>query len=229
MLRGISDLKRFTVATTEGIIGSVGDVYFDDRSWSVRYLVVNANTWLPGRRVLIAPSAVRSSEPPTLHVALSKEQVAASRDVNTRGVPGSSTREGVKPANLARARENGDAYLQTATTVMGYAIRTEDGEIGHVEDLLVDDQAWAIRYLVVDTENQWVGRKVLVSPAWLINVAWGGVEDALLYRHGGRQRYRERGQGSDSADRASADCCTSIPLFERARAALALGQEGGPL
>jgi sporulation protein YlmC with PRC-barrel domain len=156
MLCGISELKRFTVATTDGKIGSVGDVYFDHRSWSVRYLVVNADTRFPGRQVLVSPSAVRSSAPPTLHVALSKRQVAASPDVKTGGVPGSST-----------------AHLQTATTVMGYAIRTEDGEIGHVKDLLVDDRAWAIRYLVVDTENQWVGKKVLVSPAWLTHVAWG--------------------------------------------------------
>jgi hypothetical protein len=99
----------------------------------------------------------------------------ASPDVNTRGVPGSSTQQGgVEPANLARAGESGDVHLQTATAVMGYAIQTEDGEIGHVKDVLVDDQAWAIRYLVVDTENRWVGKKVLVSPAWLTHVTWDG-------------------------------------------------------
>jgi hypothetical protein len=57
---------------------------------------------------------------------------------------------------------------------MGDAIQTEDGEIGHVKDVLVDDQAWAIRDLVVDTENRWVGKKVLVSPAWLTHVTWDG-------------------------------------------------------
>jgi hypothetical protein len=42
MLRGISDLKRFTIAATDGNLGSVSDLYFDDRSWAVRYLVVDA-------------------------------------------------------------------------------------------------------------------------------------------------------------------------------------------
>ena len=55
---------------------------------------------------------------------------------------------------------------------MGYAIQTEDGEIGDVKDVLVDDQTWVIRYLVVDTENPWVGKKVVVSPAWLAHVRW---------------------------------------------------------
>ena len=173
MLRGIGDLRRFTVAATDGTLGSVRDVYFDDRSWSVRYLVVDAGNWLPGRRVLVSPIPVRSPGSTTLHVALSKQQVAASPDVNTRGVPGSSTQQGgVEPANLARAGECGDAHLQTAAAVMGYAIQTEDGKIGHVKDVLVDDQAWAIRYLVVDTENRWVGKKVWVSPAWLTRVTW---------------------------------------------------------
>ncbi len=173
MLRGISDLRRFTIAGTDGDLGSVGDEYFDDRGWSVRYLVVDAGNWLPGRRVLVSPIAARSSDQTTLHVALSRQQVAASPDVNTRGLPGSSTQQGgVELVNLARAGETADVHLQTATAVMGYAIQTEDGEIGHVKDVLVDDQAWAIRYLVVDTKNRWVGTKVLVSPAWLTRVTW---------------------------------------------------------
>jgi sporulation protein YlmC with PRC-barrel domain len=171
MLRGINDLRRFSVAATDGSLGSVGDVYFDDRSWSVRYLVVDAGNRLPGRRVLVSPSAVRRSAPPTLHVALSTEQVAAGPAVNTPKLPGTSTPPGeVEPANLTRAGDRGDVHLQAATAVMGYAIQTEDGEIGHVKDVLVDDRAWVIRYLVVDTENRWVGQKVLVSPAWLTHV-----------------------------------------------------------
>jgi sporulation protein YlmC with PRC-barrel domain len=160
MLRGISDLRRFTIAATDGNLGRVGDVYFDDRSWSVRYLVVDADNWLPGRRVLVSPIAVQSFDPPTLHVALSKQQVQVSPDVHTGGLPGNST------------QQSGDGHLQTATAVMGYAIQTEDGEIGHVKDVLVDDRAWAIRYLVVDTENRSGGEKVFVSPAWLTHVTW---------------------------------------------------------
>lgn len=104
MLRGISDLRRFTIAGTDGTLGSVGDVYFDDRGWRVRYLVVDTGTWLPGRRVLVPPVPVRSSDPTTLHVALSRRQVAACPEVTTRGLPGGSRQQdGVEPAKLARA------------------------------------------------------------------------------------------------------------------------------
>jgi sporulation protein YlmC with PRC-barrel domain len=149
MLRGIRDLKRITIAGTDGDLGSVGDVYFDDRSWAVRYLVVEAGTGLPSGRVFVPPVPVRSSDSTTLRVALSKEQVNAGSIVNT-----------------------GDAHLHTATAVMGYAMQAEDGEIGHVKDILVDDKTWAIRYLVVDTEKWWGGKTVLVSPEWLTRVTW---------------------------------------------------------
>lgn len=55
----------------------------------------------------------------------------------------------------------------------GYHIQTTDGEIGHVEDFVVDDQSWAIRYLIVDTRNWWPGKKVLISPEWIDRVSWG--------------------------------------------------------
>ena len=174
MLRSVSDLRRLTIAATDGNLGRVGDLYFDDRSWAVRYLVVDASNWLPGRRVLVSPRSVRRSDPTTLHVALSKQQVITSPDDTvTRVVSVSSAPAGaVELAILPRAGENGGRHLQNAAAVLGYAIQAEDGEIGHVWDVLVDDKAWAIRYLVVDTQHWWSGKKVLVSPEWLTHVTW---------------------------------------------------------
>jgi hypothetical protein len=56
--------------------------------------------------------------------------------------------------------------------VIGYHIQATDGEIGHVEDLIADDDSWVIRYMVVDTRNWLPGRSVLVSPAWIGEVSW---------------------------------------------------------
>jgi sporulation protein YlmC with PRC-barrel domain len=174
MLRSVSDLRRFTIATTDGNLGQVGDVYFDDRSWAVRYLAVDAGTWLPGRRVLISPVSVRNSDPTTFHIALSTQQVTTSPDGTIiRVVPVSPAAQGgVERGTMARGGEGSDGHLQTATAVLGYAVQAEDGEIGHVKDVLVDDKAWAIRYLVVDTQEWWSGKRVLVSPEWLARVAW---------------------------------------------------------
>ena len=69
-------------------------------------------------------------------------------------------------------QESGDPHLRSSAAVIGYHIAATDGDIGHVEDFLVDDETWCIRYMVVDTSNWWFGRKVLVSSEWITRVDW---------------------------------------------------------
>jgi hypothetical protein len=69
--------------------------------------------------------------------------------------------------------KNGDPHLRSAKEVTGYRIHANDGEIGHVEDFIVDDQTWTLRYMIIDTSNWLPGsRKVLVSPTWIDSVDW---------------------------------------------------------
>ena len=63
-------------------------------------------------------------------------------------------------------------HLRSIKEVTGYHIQASDGEIGHVEDFVVDDKIWALRYIVVDTRNWLPSRKVLVSPQWAATVDW---------------------------------------------------------
>lgn len=90
-------------------------------------------------------------------------------------VPPSSTREAA--ADRIR-RESADSHLRSAEAVTGYYIEASDGEIGHVEGFVVDEEAWAIRYIEVATRNWWPGKKVLVSPAWIERVSW---KDSKVY------------------------------------------------
>jgi hypothetical protein len=71
----------------------------------------------------------------------------------------------------ARHRDD-DPHLRDCNTVLDYHVQATDGDIGHVEGLLVDDETWALRYLVVNTSNWWLGHKVLVAPAWIRDVSW---------------------------------------------------------
>jgi hypothetical protein len=58
----------------------------------------------------------------------------------------------------------GDPRLRSAEAVTGFQVHAIDGEIGHVEDFLVDDSDWSIRYIKIDTKNWWPGSRVLISP-----------------------------------------------------------------
>lgn len=66
-----------------------------------------------------------------------------------------------------------DAHLRSCKEVLGYHLQATDVELGHVDDFIVDDETWTLRYLVVDTSNGLFGHKrVLVSPRWVDKVSW---------------------------------------------------------
>ena len=62
--------------------------------------------------------------------------------------------------------------MRSVSEVTGYEIQALDDHFGHVEDFSLDEQAWAIRYLVIDTRKWWPGKKVLLSPEWISWVSW---------------------------------------------------------
>lgn len=71
-----------------------------------------------------------------------------------------------------RAEEERDSHLRSVKEITGYYFRARDGDIGHVEEFIIDSDDWAIRYLVVDTVNWWPGKKVLISPHWVTSMEW---------------------------------------------------------
>ncbi|MDO8795145.1 MAG: PRC-barrel domain-containing protein [Vicinamibacterales bacterium] len=206
LLRNANDLRRFAVLATDGAIGQVEDMYFDDEGWTLRYFAVDTGRWLSGRRVLISPLAVGPSDWLTqqVPVALTKVQVERSPDIDTQkpvsrqheadqlsyyglpyywsddrlaGMVAYPTLETVDaaprlvpPPGRPRARE--ESHLRSCKAVTGYEVHAVDGNIGHVADFLVDDETWAIRYLVVETGHWWAGQQVLVAPRWVNAVNW---------------------------------------------------------
>ena len=76
-------------------------------------------------------------------------------------------------AEMEKKEEQGDPNLRSTNEVISYNIHAKDGDIGHVEDFLVEDNNWVIRYLVVDT-HKWLpgGRKVILSLNWIEQILW---------------------------------------------------------
>jgi hypothetical protein len=70
-------------------------------------------------------------------------------------------------------QKDNDPHLRSTKEVTGYHIEATDDDMGHVEDFIINDKSWTIRYVVVDTRN-WLpgGRKVLISPAWIESIDW---------------------------------------------------------
>jgi len=84
MLRSIKELYGYRILAIDGDIGWVHDFLFDDHAWTIRYLVVDVGTFLPGRKVLVVPAALDDPEWKTnsLSIQLTKEQVKNSPDID---------------------------------------------------------------------------------------------------------------------------------------------------
>jgi uncharacterized protein YrrD len=209
MLRNVKELKGYVILATDGVIGAVDDLYFDDDTWAIRYLIVDTGSWLSGRKVLISPLAIGQPDwmGQQLPVSLTKAQVERSPDIDTRkpvsrqyeaeyfeyydypyywggeglwgmgAYPGSLTTEraiaeGMKKRRTSPKQRPDDCHLRSCSSVTGHHVHAKDGDIGHVDDLLVEDSTWAIRYLIVATSNWWGGHHVLVAPKWIDAVSW---------------------------------------------------------
>lgn len=209
MLTKFKALAGCTIRATDGEIGTASTVYFDDENWTVRYLVVDTGTWLPGRQVLISPISVIGVDKVgrRMDVSLTRDRVKNSPPVDTHrpvsrqyeadylgyyGYPyywGGAALWGAAayPAALAvppavaslthplpapASASARDSHLRDASVVQGHHIQATDGEIGHVEDFLIDERTWTIRYMVVDTSNWLGGAQVLIPPTAVSSVSW---------------------------------------------------------
>jgi hypothetical protein len=77
-----------------------------------------------------------------------------------------------------------DPHLRSCEAIVGYHIHARDGDIGHVQGMLVDEDTWALRYLVVETTNWWRGHQVLISPNWIQSISWADSKVTVnLNRH----------------------------------------------
>ena len=219
MLRTLKDFEKCAIGASDGDIGHVKDLYFDDHAWVIRYLIVDTGSWLSDRKVLISPISIQKPEwaAHRLPAAITRAQVENSPDIDTdqpvnrqheeqtlgyygypnywggagmwgggmlpfamypndASLPGGNAgrdreiAEGLK-AERARHRDD-DPHLRSCNDVVGYHLHATDGEVGHVEGFLVDDETWAIRYLVVNTSNWWVGHLVPIAPPWIGGVHW---------------------------------------------------------
>jgi sporulation protein YlmC with PRC-barrel domain len=212
MRQNIKSLTGFSISATDGELGKVKDFYFDDESWTIRYLIVETGSWLIGRKVLISPRAITGTdvEGGSFVSNLTQEQVKSSPDIDTEkpvsrqhelelyqhypwgnyyggvlwgggmdvtgmmlpGYDSVGAKELQKDADAAGNKGQADRHLRSTDEVTGYRIKATDGEIGDIEDFVMNANCWKIDYLIVDTGNWLPGKKVIISPNWIKEIQW---------------------------------------------------------
>lgn len=195
VLRGAREMCGWSIRAEDDEVGHLFDLYFDDRQWTVRYLVVDTRHWPVGRSVLMSPRSVNGVDPARqiLRTSLNRSQVTLSPDLD-RARPVSRQHELelshyygfpsyavtvaasvalAEPVTLWKAAAGADPHLRSVRAITGYFVHALDGDVGHVEDFLVDDATWTIRHLLVSVGHSWASHRVLVPVGWIARVSWG--------------------------------------------------------
>jgi uncharacterized protein YrrD len=212
MLWNATSLRGLAVEASDGAIGTVDDVLFDDLGWTTRWLIVETGSWFASRKLLLPVSALGKPDERTRRftVNLTRQQVKDSPDVDT-DLPVSRHGEAdvynhygwnpywtsgfgpvsnaiATPFSLPLRREDvpprdqdvetdavpddGDPHLRSVRAVIGYHIAATDGEVGHVEDFLIDDATWRLSFMTVETRNWLPGARVLLPVRLIGEIDW---------------------------------------------------------
>lgn len=192
MLRSLNAILGSSIVARDGVIGKAQDFFFEDRSWMIRYLVVATGNWLSRHRVLLSPAVLGQPDwtQKILPVSLTAEQVKKSPDVDTElpvsrqheiemseyyGWPIYWSVESIPmPASieLPSIQVAGDPHLRSCREVTTYKAVASDGELGDISDMIIDQQSWTVRYILVSTGSWLGGQKLLIGTQTAASVSW---------------------------------------------------------
>lgn len=211
MLRPAGQLLGYRLVDREGIVGSVEDFHIYCPGWSVRHAAIFTGEWLSGRWVLVPIELLGPPDPLQREVSLliMRERIRIA-PVPESDRPPSSLFEsalyrhyGVPPPQaIPRAGQTGlETSLWSLESVRGCQVDALDMEVGRVDDYLLDDSDWRIRYLIVNLRRWMPGRKVVVPVAAIRLLSWKHRRIALgLSRDGILAAPRFEGPGSLSEE-----------------------------
>jgi len=206
VLRSLNSLLGSAILAKDGELGKVRDFLFDDRAWTIRYLVVETGSWLSSRQVLLSPASAGSPdwEKLVIPVDLTMDQVRQSPDIGSDkpvsrqeemamsqyyGWPAYWSVEpplmpvGV-PVKVNAVELDGDRHLRSAREVISYVANAADGEIGSIDDLIVEDVDWFIRYVVVKTGSWFSDQKLLLSAQSVGSISWANRQVDFVHARG---------------------------------------------
>jgi len=187
-MKTLRGLEGFRVLCENGTAGKVIDAYFDDHVWAVRYLVVGRHGrrapigWLSPHSIVRVDwrerTIVTTLTPAQLRMAAHGEPDTAISPVTGNGLlryygfPYSWTEPDRDSVSHRPPAPGPELHLRSEHEFRHYIVHGLDGELGRVDDLVIDDHSWAVRYLVVDTRHWSRGGRVLLAPEWIMYVSW---------------------------------------------------------
>jgi hypothetical protein len=194
MIRSYMKMQGTQIEALDGVIGTLKDVYFDDRNWKIQYFIVELGSWFSGNDVLIPPTLVSSFDGNPLKVQLTKSELqTCSNDYSTLTVSlqqryyernlynmvgTTKCFMGSGPIVVPPIQDNvknaiwDDPHLWSCKNVSRYEIIASDGDAGSNQDILIDDSHWLIRFIVASSGLDRAPQKKLYDPKIVEDIEW---------------------------------------------------------
>jgi len=202
MKQVLSKVIGQTVETKDGKTGKVKDFLFDEKSWIIRYLEADFGGLFSSQKVLIPKVFFSAPEWDKGHLMLDLSEAEIEKcPMISEHLPVSRKYEeelykhydlqpywtgahmgpmtGFYPPRPVSTPDNPikeddiDTILRSFKEVEGYHVHAFDGKLGHIHDIVVDDENWQIIYAVIDTKNwQPWSKKVLISVEWMESISY---------------------------------------------------------
>jgi hypothetical protein len=166
MLWDASMLVGYATVGSDGAAGTVSGLLFDDAIWRLRWLVADTREWLPRHEVLIPAAALGRPDPLRRRLAV---------DLTMAQIEDCPAADRHPPVSCQTpSARHADLHLRSVDAVVGHRVHLVDAVIGHVQELVVDDAGWDIRYIRVDTCKWRPGDRVLLAPRSVREIDWHG-------------------------------------------------------
>jgi hypothetical protein len=208
MIYELKALIGSPVVATDGEVGSIRTFLFDDQSWKVRYLVVDAGNWLKRRDVVLPITALEKPNwaNKTCCAHLTKDQVRNSPDVDTEK-PVSRQQEiamrdyfgpmaswadsafntSPMPTGVEYPVQTAEVlHLRSTSHMLGYQVWATDGIFGILEGFVMDEASWHLGYLDVKSGDWPQNRSVLIPTRWVQSVSWADFRIQLHHTKAGQ-------------------------------------------
>jgi len=180
MLRSSQNLMEVVLRAEDGEIGRCKDFLVDENSWIVRYMVADTRKWLPGRKVLVPPDALRTPDWDLNHipVQMTREQIRDSPPLDedapvsrryenryfihfgwppywlgpagTGAVPNPYPISETDPRMYDEKADPDQTHLRSIKALEDHTIQAEGEDVGDLHGCLIDVPEWVVRYLIVD-------------------------------------------------------------------------------
>lgn len=194
----VKGITGFGIGATDGKIGTVKEIYFEDHTWTVRYLIVKTGNFLKEKLILISTQALLDADwdNELFSTNLSTDQIINSPDIDTDKpvyrqqevklyehfpwdiywamgiIPMEDSVEIAISEKQKEIGANANPHLRSSDKVTGYTLHAIDGELGHIDDLIIETESWKITYVVLKTGSWFSGQKILIPTEWIIEINW---------------------------------------------------------